>query len=169
VKRLLVVTALLVVAIAGTAAAEPIAFERDLRREIAIDASRRRVWRVLTDFAAYPDWNPFITSIRGPLKVGGQLEVTIQPCGYPEFTFTPVVQSVEARRELSWLGHLGQPGIFDGDHSFQLRKGPADSMRFVQREEFSGTAVLASGPVLDATACGFERMNEALKRRVEAT
>ena len=60
----------------------------------------RHVWRVLTDFPAYREWNPFITSIRGPLEVGAQLEITIRPRGYPEFTFTPIVKSVDRRREL---------------------------------------------------------------------
>jgi hypothetical protein len=40
-------------------------------------------------------------------------------------------------------------------------------VRFIQREHLSGTSVPASGPVLEATACGFEKMNEALEERVE--
>jgi uncharacterized protein YndB with AHSA1/START domain len=33
---------------------------RPLHTEIEIEASPDRVWKTLTDFAAYPDWNPFI-------------------------------------------------------------------------------------------------------------
>ena len=36
-----------------------------LSSEIEIDASPDRVWSVLTDFAAYPDWNPFIRRLDG--------------------------------------------------------------------------------------------------------
>ena len=36
-----------------------------LHSEIMIDASARRVWAILTDFEAYPTWNPFIRRIAG--------------------------------------------------------------------------------------------------------
>jgi uncharacterized protein YndB with AHSA1/START domain len=37
---------------------------RQLESEVEVQASPERVWEVLTDFAAYPDWNPFI--VRAP-------------------------------------------------------------------------------------------------------
>jgi uncharacterized protein YndB with AHSA1/START domain len=40
---------------------------RELRREVELDASPERVWAVVTDFAAYPEWNPFIRLISGEL------------------------------------------------------------------------------------------------------
>jgi uncharacterized protein YndB with AHSA1/START domain len=39
---------------------------RELRSEI--DAPPERVWQVLTDFGAFPEWNPFIRSIEASLK-----------------------------------------------------------------------------------------------------
>jgi len=33
--------------------------------EILIQAPPTRVWQVLTDFGAYPQWNPFIVSLQG--------------------------------------------------------------------------------------------------------
>jgi len=38
---------------------------RHIHTEIPIQISPRRVWQVLTDFAAYPGWNPFIVSLQG--------------------------------------------------------------------------------------------------------
>jgi len=48
---------------------------------VEIDATPERVWKVLTDFGAYPEWNPFITRIAGPLQAGGQLDVYLKPSG----------------------------------------------------------------------------------------
>jgi uncharacterized protein YndB with AHSA1/START domain len=54
---------------------------KELRREIEIEASAERVWRLLTDFARFPKWNPFIRRASGNLKPGQRLEVNIQPSG----------------------------------------------------------------------------------------
>ncbi|MGZ4891826.1 MAG: SRPBCC family protein, partial [Halobacteriota archaeon] len=49
-----------------------------IRAEIEINASAERVWHILTDFAAFPQWNPFIRQISGELTVGGKLDVFLQ-------------------------------------------------------------------------------------------
>jgi uncharacterized membrane protein len=33
---------------------------KEIHTEIEINAPAEKVWRVLTDFAAYPEWNPFV-------------------------------------------------------------------------------------------------------------
>ena len=36
---------------------------KELRSQIEIEAPADRVWQVLTDFATYPEWNPFIRRV----------------------------------------------------------------------------------------------------------
>ncbi len=72
------------------------------------------------DFAAYPDWNPFIRRLKGEARVGGRLEVTVQLPGSREMTFKPTVLAVEPGRDLRWLGRVLMPGLFDGAESFRL-------------------------------------------------
>jgi hypothetical protein len=62
------------------------------------------VWAVIGDFAAYPEWNPFIRRIRGELREGAKLEVRIEPPQARATTFKPTVRAVEPNRELRWLG-----------------------------------------------------------------
>ena len=142
---------------------------RELRREIEVEAPPGRVWAVVIDFAAYPDWNPFIRRISGELLEGARLEVRIEPPEARATTFRPAVRAVEANRELRWLGRLLVPGIFDGEHSLRIEPLDGGRSRFVQSERFSGVLVGLVKGTLAKTEAGFEQMNTALKARVEQT
>jgi hypothetical protein len=140
---------------------------RELRREIEIDAPPERIWAVVTDFGAYPEWNPFIRRISGELREGARLEVRIEPPGARATTFKPTVRSVEANRELRWLGRLLLPGVFDGEHSLRIEPLDGGRSRFVQSERFSGFLVGLFKGTLAKTEAGFEQMNTRLKARAE--
>jgi len=141
---------------------------KEIRTEIEIEAPAERVWQVLTDFASFPRWNPFIPQATGEPKVGARLEVRIQPPGSRSMIFRPTVVRAEPNGELRWLGRVWIPGLFDGEHSFLLEPlGPART-RFVQRESFTGLLV----PLLfqwmgNSIRQGFEAMNRGLKARAE--
>lgn len=141
---------------------------KSLRTGIHIDAPPEAVWRILTDFARYPDWNPFIPRAEGPVREGATIEVRIEPPGGRGMTFRPALTRVTPNRELRWLGHLWIPKLFDGEHIFELHPSEAGGTRFVQRENFGGLLVpLVWGSMETSTRRGFEAMNEALKERAE--
>jgi len=143
---------------------------KELRSEIEIEASAERVWRVLTDFDAYPEWNPFIRRVSGRPEVEERLVVRMRPSGTRGMTFRPTVMKVEPNRELRWLGHLLLPGIFDGQHIFEIEELERDRVRFVQREVFKGLLVPLLARSLDRdTQRGFEEMNRALRERIEVS
>jgi hypothetical protein len=120
----------------------------EITTTMEINAPPRSVWKVLVDFQAHPQWNPFVRSIEGSPREGETLKVFIQ---------------------LRWLGRVVLPGIFDGEHFFQIE--PLDQgrrTRFIQGERFTGLLVPLLRKNLDrGTREGFEAMNQALKARVE--
>jgi hypothetical protein len=143
---------------------------KELKTEIEIDAPPNAVWQVLTDFASFPSWNPFIREARGELTVGGRLFVRLEPPGARGMVFQPRVLVRDDAHELRWLGKLGIRGLFDGEHIFSLEPLEGGRTRFVQRELFSGLLVPLFSRMLDgSTRQGFEAMNQALKQRVERT
>jgi hypothetical protein len=141
---------------------------RVLEKTIEIDATPDEVWAVLTDFDGYADWNPFVTSISGPLEKGARLAVILAPPGGRAITMKPTVRAAAASRRFAWLGHLGVPGIFDGAHEFLIEPGRNGTTVFTQRETFRGALVPFVGGVLKKTEAGFDLMNQALKDRAEA-
>lgn len=146
----------------------PEQFMKELRTEIEINAPPERVWQLLTDFASFPQWNPFIRRASGKPRKGAQLQVHLQPSGAKGMTFRPKVLKAEPNRELRWLGHFLIPGLFDGEHIFTIEPLGAGRVRFVQRELFTGILVpLFARWLSKDTRRGFEEMNLALKLRAE--
>lgn len=134
---------------------------------IDIDASPHDVWAVLTDFASYGEWNPFMDRIDGTPEVGTKLAVHLTPPGGRALTFRPTVLAATADEELRWLGTLGVAGLFDGEHSFGLSRNADGTTRLVHAERFSGLLVaLLKGTTRNSHA-GFDAFNQALKQRVE--
>ena len=139
-----------------------------LHTEIEIDASPETVWSVLTDLAAYPEWNPFITSAKGEVAEGARLVNRLEPPGGKAMTFKPTVTEVDEQRVFEWLGRFAVPGAFDGRHRFELVPN-GHGTRLIHSEHFSGVLVPLLRKSLDThTAAGFEAMNHALRDRAEA-
>lgn len=150
----------------ATRPSKPAMFHYQIDTEIEIAASAAKVWVILSDFAAYPVWNPFVHAISGEAKVGSSLQVHIQ--AGKTMKFQPTVVTVEPERELKWLGRVLIPGLFDGEHRFTIDPLAADKIRFRHCERFSGLLIplFAAGLQRDVLP-GFAAMNQAQKDRAE--
>lgn len=140
---------------------------KKIETQILIDASSDRIWSILTAFEGYPNWNPFIPTIKGEKKVGSMLEVRIQPPGGSGMSFRPKLIKFDSGKEFRWKGQLLFPGVFDGEHYFLLEEKGKNQTLFTQGELFSGFLVGLLGGMLGKTEAGFRLMNEALKSRAE--
>jgi hypothetical protein len=136
---------------------------KELRTSILLPASPQRVWELLTHFSNYPQWNPFIKSLEGDVREGNIIRVRIEPPGAKGMTFTPKVLRFEANKEFRWLGHFIFPGLFDGEHIFELQEQPDGSTLLIHREIFRGILVPFLKKMLDTnTRQGFEAMNRKM-------
>jgi hypothetical protein len=142
----------------------------ELRTSIDIAAPPERVWQVLTELAAYPEWNPFIVRAEGSVAVGERLSLRMQPVGARRVTVRPTVVEATPGRRLRWLGRFGFPGVFDAEHSFTISGRTGDGVQLVQEEQFRGVlARLMSRSLNRHTLPAFRAMNQALEERVERT
>ena len=139
----------------------------ELRTEIEIAASPERVFRVLTDFSAYHEWNPLITSVAGAPSVGAELSVTLSPPESDQTTFRSKVLVYDEPRELRWLGKLWLSALFEGEEFFRCAEAAAGGTRFSHGVNLRGLLLKFMGERLKHVARGFVYMNQALKRRVE--
>ena len=136
---------------------------KQIKTSITINASKEKIWKILTDFENYPEWNSFIKSVTGEVKVGKQIKIKLQG-----MTFKPIILIFNENSELKWLGRLWFKGIFDGEHKFKLTDNGNGTTNFEQSEIFSGILVKLFSKSLDKdTKNGFEQMNKELKLHAE--
>lgn len=141
---------------------------KEIETEIVIKAAPEKVWAILTDFDSYPVWNPFIKSVTGRVKAGNRITIRINPPGAKGMTFKPQVLAFESNKELRWLGRLWLPGLFDGEHKFELIDNGNGTTTFKQSEKFKGVLVPLLEKQLDNnTRSGFVEMNQKLKELAE--
>jgi len=141
---------------------------KTITTEIVINANKDKVWKILTDFDSYPDWNPFITRFQGDLKPDSRIMVTMNIEGRKPISFQPDIISVVPGEKFCWQGKLLLKSFFLGTHYFILEGMEDEKALFRHGESFTG---LLTGPVLQkiglSTQKAFEKMNLALKERAE--
>jgi hypothetical protein len=136
--------------------------------ELWIAATPEQVWALLTDFAGYPRWNPWVVDIQGGLVPGGIL--ALRSVHAPGDRSTPSrVRLVSADfPEMRWEGGHDDATVFRGDRRFRC-EAAGDGCRFGHSERFTGAAAnVILGRHGDRIRANFERFNAALKLAAEA-
>ncbi len=130
--------------------------------EIEIASEPEAVWDVLTDFAAWPSWNPDVKSMafEGGLAEGAAFRWKAGPG-----TITSTIRRVERPRLIGWTGRtLGTSAV----HVYRLE--PLGRGTLVRTEESldGPIARLARRPLRRMLTASLEAGLRALKTRVEA-
>lgn len=142
---------------------------RTIRSAIEIRAPLDAVWRILTDFSAYPEWNPHIRRVRGTPRLGGRITIHSQPPKGRPVVLRPQVVTWSPPTELRWRGTFISRFLFTGEHGFKLEELTETRVRFHQDETFTGLLVpLYARLRLPRTREGFIEVNEALRERAES-
>jgi hypothetical protein len=141
---------------------------KEVRSEIEINSYPESVWKILTDFATYDQWNPFINKIIGLPTEGSKIDIYIETPSGKNRKYSPRITKVEEGRELRWFGKSSIPGFLNAEHIFTIEELQPESVRFIQREVFDGLLTRLFGKGLDTDVMqGFQDMNGALKKRAE--
>lgn len=143
-------------------------FEVVAEREIA--APPEVVFRVLTDVARWHEWCTWLAWDEGEMRQGAILRLRLTPPSGGGYSFAPTVLTLDAPRHLAWVGRTGLPGVFDGEHHFELSALAGGRTRLVNRERYSGllSPLFKLLPAMKGAKPGFEAMNDEISRRAEA-
>lgn len=138
---------------------------KEIKTEIVIHSSPEKIWKILTDFENYPNWNPFITYINGNLEKGNKIVVNINPLNGSKMVFKPTILTKIENKKLVWQGKVLFRGLFGGTHKFELIDNKNGTTTFIQSEKFNGIFVGLFNP--QKTQNGFNEMNKKLKELAE--
>ena len=126
-----------------------------------IDASPAQVWPVLTDTAAWPDWNSGVTKVDGRLALGEKLSITVE--ANPGRVFPVKVMVLSAPERMVFRG--GMPlGLFTGERTYTLTP-EGTGTRFTMREEYSGLLAAVIFKSIPDLGLSFRQFAEGLRQR----
>jgi len=97
--------------------------------EIEIAAPAQRVWEILTDVAAYRQWNPFMPRLDGEVRVGARLRARLVVAGAPTLRPRLRVTRVDPGRELAWVG---RGPLVRGERTMRIQPLDGGRVRFAR-------------------------------------
>ncbi|MEO8608432.1 MAG: SRPBCC domain-containing protein [Chloroflexota bacterium] len=129
-----------------------------------IKASKEAIWKILTDPARYPVWDPGVIRIEGKIAAGEKL-VAYNKIN-PNRAFPARVTEFIPGQKMVWVG--GMPfGLFKGVRSFTLAPKSDGTIDFTLREEYSGPLLpMIGGSIPDLTK-SFRDFVAGLKAQAE--
>jgi hypothetical protein len=144
----------------------------ELHTHIDIAATPERLWDVLMDLPAYPEWNPFVRSAEGTFAFGSSPSLTFAPLSPAmRVTVKPTVLEATPGRRLRFqvrFARLGVPGLFDAEHLLTLDPRDHGVVRLWEQARFRGLLAPLMTRSLNRHGGGaFAAMNDALKVRAE--
>lgn len=141
---------------------------KELSTAIQINSSPEILWKVITDFKNYYQWNPILQKIKGEPLIGNQLEIHLNTVGGKKRIYHPKVIKITPNHELRWKGSFIFSQIFSGERIFLIEKLGENKVNFVNKEIFSGIGVRFTPKKMeDDILASFKKMNEALKKTIE--
>jgi len=121
------------------------------------------VWNALLASNAIP---PEIRDAVHEMRIGRPFRVVMSSEGRST-TLTVTLLAANPSRHIRWRGHLWVPGLFDGEHSFEIIQESRESVLLIQEEKFSGILVSFLSRTIDKTKEKFGEANATVKTMAE--
>jgi len=136
--------------------------------EIALQGPSERVWSILTDFAAYPEWNRLMKAVRGQAAPDARLEVDLQYWGKPVQTVAGVITGFIAPKYLSWTyAHKLGAWFLASEHVLRLKEKDDGRVIFFQEVYHTGLGLrFRRRDVEHYVRLSLDKLNDDLKHRL---
>lgn len=135
---------------------------------VEIEASAERVWAILTDLDAYPEWNPFTPRIETNFVIGDPIVLHVSFDGAKPRRQVEVLRRWAPGEQLCWGMNMGPAWFFRAERVQRVELLADDRCRYVSEDAFAGVF----SPVVELSfgakvQRGFDALGAALRRRAE--
>lgn len=137
---------------------------------VEVDAPAPFVWEVLTDYANYPQWNPYTVAVATTLAIGSPIDLTLPAVDGSGGTFVnrEFVRVVDPPRHLRYDTGDEMPGIFAVRDQYVTELSPTRCAYHTTDTitgEYADKVMELTGAWIKA---GFDSTAHALKARAES-
>lgn len=141
---------------------------KDYQIEIEINSPKEIVWKAISDFKNYPNWNSvLVMKNNDSLIVGEKFHVTIiQPNG-KKSNFKAVAISKEEFQSFSATQTMIGKWFFQATHFFIIKEVDKENIIFIQKWELKGLIASLFRKQIFKELEAFKEMNSELKKYVE--
>lgn len=140
-----------------------------IRAEIEIDAPAERIFEILTDLDAYPEWNPFTPQVESTLRPGDPVHLHVRLRSKRLSHRVEYVSVNERPSRLCWGATFGARALLTAERCQTLTPIDQRRTRYVTADEIRGwltpIVMRAFGHAMQR---GFDAVAIALKQRAES-
>jgi hypothetical protein len=135
---------------------------------VEIDAPAERVWSILEDLDAYPDWNPFTVRIETDFVVGHRIVLHVSFDGAKPMRQAEILRRWAPGEELVWGMTIGPAWFFRAERAQRVEVLGPVRCRYISEDAFAGLF----SPVVELffgakVQRGFDALGAALRRRAQ--
>lgn len=136
--------------------------------EIALHAPQERIWNILADFAAYPEWNRLMKAVKGQAAADAPLEVDLQYWGKPVRKVAGRITGFMPPKYLSWAyTHPYGAWFLSSEHVLRLKDKEDGRVIFFQEVYHTGLSLrFRRRDVEHYVRLSLDKLNDDLKHRL---
>lgn len=137
--------------------------------EVEIAAPAERVWEILTDFPAYPVWNPFTRTMHALLVPGEAVRMKLD-LGWTTAHQVATIRTVDPPGLIVWDVVVGARFLLRAERTQRVVPTAPNRCRYVTEDVMVGPlAILVRLLFGRALERGFSGMAQALRARAESS
>ncbi len=134
-----------------------------------IDAPAEVVWKVLTDFEAYGDWNPFVVAASCSLEVGAAMDMQVRVLPFMTQRQREWITSIEPGRGFCYAMSKTPGRALRSERCHEIEPIDAERCRYMSRFEIAGpVSSIVQGLLGGQLRRGFTEMSAAIQERAES-
>jgi hypothetical protein len=136
--------------------------------EIVLDAQPERIWKILADFPAYPEWNRLMKSVQGEAAPDAPLAVDLHYWGKPARRVVGRITGFIVPKYLSWsYAHKLGAWFLASEHVMRLKEKEDGKVVFHQEVYHTGLGLrFRRRDAEHSIRLSLDKLNDDLKHRL---